>query len=79
MWFITAILCFYGAFWVMRLLLNRLDVFLLVAAVASTAGVLLLFETNQSGLTGRWGFRMIDFFIGMVSDRDCDRAGWTCH
>lgn len=65
-WFITAILLFYGCFVAMRGLLPRPDLFLLVAACLSAAGALLLFGLNQSGLTGRWGFRMIDFFIGML-------------
>lgn len=65
-WFITAILVFYGAFLTMRRLVVKVDVFLLVAAGLSTGGALLLFFTDQSGLTGRWGFRMIDFFLGML-------------
>lgn len=65
-WFITAILLFYGCFLGMRGFLRRPDLFLLVAAILSAAGVLLLFGLNQSGLTGRWGFRMIDFFLGML-------------
>lgn len=65
-WFITAILVFYACFLAMRRWLVKPDVFLLVAAVASTGGALLLFFLDQSGLTGRWGFRMIDFFLGML-------------
>jgi peptidoglycan/LPS O-acetylase OafA/YrhL len=65
-WFITAILLFYVCFLAMRPLLCRPDRFLLVAALLSTAGALLLFALGQSGLTGRWGFRMIDFFLGML-------------
>ncbi len=65
-WFITAILFFYGCFLAMRRLLAKTDRFLLTAAIFSTGGALLLFFLDQSGLTGRWGFRMIDFFLGML-------------
>ncbi len=65
-WFITAILLFYAGFILLRSLLARADIFLLAAAVISTGGALLLFFLDQSGLTGRWGFRLIDFFLGML-------------
>lgn len=65
-WFITAILLFYACFLLMRSLLSRVDTFLLIAAAISTGAAMLLYFLGQSGLTGRWGFRMIDFFLGML-------------
>lgn len=64
-WFITAILLYYGAFLLLRPLLNRPERFLLAIAVLSTAGAYLIFWQGQGGLMGRWGFRMPDFLIGM--------------
>ncbi len=66
MWFVSAILCYYIGFLTLRSRLGKSDVFLLITGVLSTAGALLIFFLGQGGLMGRWGFRMPDFFIGMV-------------
>ena len=66
MWFITAILCYYVGFLALRSKLEKLDVFFLITGMMSCGGVLLLFFLGQGGLMGRWGFRMPDFFMGMV-------------
>lgn len=65
-WFISAILGFYVCYCPLRRLLDRPDQFLLWMALLSTGVALLLFFTGQSGLMGLLGFRMGDFFIGML-------------
>ena len=66
-WFVSAILGLYVCYLPFRRLLERPDRFLLAAAILSTGVALLLFFTNNSGLTGLLGFRMGGFFLGMLA------------
>jgi len=65
-WFVTPILFYYLSFVALRPLLERLDVFWAVASVICAIGAFWIFFTGQGALMGRWGFRMPDFFLGMM-------------